>query len=239
MLSDEMGQPSQYPVAADLNLAARLKLVGTLHMRGYSPTRIARELNYDIRTANKDIAAVIDRYREFEDIDKHLHDVTARMGEQLTKLNEQESILWKQLDWAAEWVIQRDGFGKPIYEAELDPGAEDKTSAKALPLYGPRRPGMIPQLVGQLQSINKQQSEMLGLLNKNVDISVTLQKTELFQIRIMEVIKEADPDTYTKLHRVLKAAEATFKPATFTGGSGRSLQQVLEGDYEGPVRVGR
>lgn len=223
---------AQYNIEG-MSLPAKLKLVGTLNGRGYSASRIARELDCDLRTAQKYIATVVNRYREFDDVDKHLNDVTARMGEQLQKLNEQESVLWKQLDWAKEWVIQRDGMGRPIYELDEDAEAETGTSQKAVPLYGPRKPGMVSQLIGQLQAINKQQSEYLGLLNKNVDISVTLQKTELFQIRIMEVIQETDPETYKKLRRALQAAESTFdKPMLPSGGSGRALPIAVEGVYE-------
>lgn len=234
-----MAEVKQYAHAKDLNVPARLKLVGTLYGRGFSPTRIARELNYDLRTAQKDIAMVINQIREFDDVERHLRDVTARMGEQLTKLNEQESILWKQLDWATEWVIQTDGMGKPIYENDPDAEADDGVHKKPNPLYGPRRPNMVMQLVNQLQTINKQQAELLGLMHKNVDISVTLQKTEALQIRIVEAIKDTDPDTYRKLLRQLQAIEATVdRPALPSRASQRDVTNIMEGEYE-PAHVSR
>lgn len=223
-----MGLPTQYGKATDLSLPARLKLVGTMRGRGWSANRIARELHYDVRTAKKDIATVIDRYREFEDVDVHLKDVSARLGEQLTKLNEQEAILWKQLDWAREWVIQKDGFNQPIYESVHDD--EEGAIQAPTPLMGPRRPGIVLQTISSLMAIQKEQNTLLGLLNKNVDISVTLQKTEMVQVRIMEVLKDADPDTYKKIVRVLKAAESTFDvPAIPQRIVSREL---VEGEYE-------
>lgn len=195
-------------------------------MRGYSPSRIARELDYDVRLARQDVATVTDRYREFENLDEYLKDVTARTGEQLTKLNEQEAILWKTLDWCCEEVVQVNGFGDPIHEHD------DEGEKKTAPLFGPRKIGLIPQVMGQIQQINKQQNELLGLLNKNVDITMKLQLTERIQVLTIEAIREADPETYRKIRRQIAAAQASIDiPALPSGGSGRSLDEVLDAQY--------
>ena len=190
---------SQYPRAEDLNLVARLKLVGTLHMRGFSARRIARELDYGASQAAKDVAMVIDRYRDFEDLDEHLRDVQARAGEKITELSEMSATLWKQLDYAQEWVVKTDGFGAPVYEFNED------GSRKADPLMGPRNPGVIPGLIGQLAAIQKQSSELLGLLDRNVDITVKLQQNQRIQVIMLEAIKNSDPKLYGEVRRHIQA----------------------------------
>lgn len=217
--------PRQYERAADLNLTARLKLVAKLHMRGFSASRIATELDYDIRRARGDIATITDRYREFEDLDAHLRDVQTRTGEQLTKLNELEATLWKQLEWASEWVpqVEQMGDGTVVHKYEQD------TNGNSVPSYGPRKPGMVPQLVGQIQAINKQQAELLGLLNKNVDVTVKLQQTERIQIVMLEAIKSADPKLFGEVRRQIKAVQASVKQTALVTDAGTG--QSLEAEY--------
>jgi hypothetical protein len=224
-----MAEARQYPRAATMNLIARLKLVAQLHARGFSTSRIATELDYDRKSATRDVAAIRERYREFDDLDAHLRDVQARTGEQLQKLNEQEAVLWKQLDWIKEWVVQTDGFGAPIYEHD------ENGDRKSEPLYGPRKPGSIPQIIGQIQSVNKQQAELLGLLNKNIDITMKLELTERVQVIILDSIKSTDPSLYTQIVRQIKAAKATLdttKPLALTGGTGRNIEDVLDVEYQ-------
>lgn len=216
----------QYPKASELSLLARLKLIGTLHGRGWSDSRIARELDYDRRMVAKDVATVTERFREFDDLDAHLRDVQARTGEQLSRLNEQEAILWSQLDYAREWVVQTDGFGAPIYEHNEEGAKHDK------PLFGPRRGGIIPQLIGQIQSVNKQQAELLGLLNKNIDITVKLQLNERIQVEMLDAIRDTDQEVYGRLIRRLQAVKATIdRPALPGNAVDRSLEDVIDAKY--------
>jgi hypothetical protein len=218
--------PKEALVAKDMNLHARLKRVGDLYARGYSATRIARDLDYDLKTANKDIACVIERYQEHQDFDKFLADATQRIREQLSSLSEQETALWDALEFAKERVVQTGGYGEVIYEMNDNGERNDE------PLYGPRFAGRIPGIVGQLQSITKQKAELIGILNKNVDITVNLQRHEVFQVRLLEVIKDASPEIYTKLLRELKAAQATFGSQPALPKASRSLDEVIEGEYE-------
>lgn len=216
----------QYPKAKEMQLLDRLKLVSKFHSMGFGATRIARELEYSESQAKRDIAAVVDRTREFDDLDEYLRNTTARIGEQIEKLNEQEATLWKQLDWARAWVVQTDSFGAPVYEYD------ENGDRNPQPLHGPRRPGIVPQLVGQIQGVNKQQAELLGLLHKQVDISMKLQLTERVQVTILESIKECDKDVYTRIVRQIQAAKATLDmPALPGSGTGRTLDDVIDARF--------
>ncbi|GAC1325723.1 MAG: hypothetical protein NVSMB14_17740 [Isosphaeraceae bacterium] len=216
---------TQYPKASDISLQERLKLVTKLHGFGFSPSRIATELGYDVRHARLDVAAILDRAREFDDLDSYIKDTTTRLGEQLTSLNAQKAILWKQLDWASDWIPEMHVFP--------DGSSVQKHGEDGEPLFGPRKPAMVSQLVSQIQSLDKQIGEILGLYTKNVDISVTLQKTEQIQVIMFEIIKEQEPEVYANLvRRVTAAVEAakTDKNALLSINGARSVDELIEGE---------
>jgi hypothetical protein len=219
----------QYPRAKELRMIERLKLVEKLHRRGMTPKGIALELDYSVSAASIDVRMIRDQAREFENHMEFLKDVTKRTAELLTRYNEQEAILWKQLDWANEWVIQRDGFGQPLI---------DHTTGE--PEYGPRKPGTVRMLVSQISSINKNQAELLGILQKNADVTIKLEQTEQTQVIILEGIQEADPVLFMKIRRQLQAMKETMqtnKAGMPVAGVGRKLEEVIDVDFEEkPVR---
>lgn len=198
-----MNERRQYPCAREINTTERLKLVTKLHGMGFSVSRIARELDYSIALAKKDVAAIINRFQEIENFDEHLKNVTARTQEQIERLESLRAILSKQLDyfqeWVQAWVYLPDGSRVP----ELDEGGRIA--------FGPRKAAMIPALVGQIQNLDKQISELLGLYHKSIDITVKLEQTERIQTVILEVIKEADPEIAQHLIRRIAAAKATIR----------------------------
>lgn len=206
-------------------MVERIKLVSKFVRMGFSVPRIARELDYSASAAKKDVAAIISRHREVEDIDEHLRNVTERTREQLSRLEESRAILAKQLDWASEWTLQWIYPAEGIRVPELD---ENNVQAS-----GPRKPLMVPGLVSQIQSLDKQISELLGLFHKQIDITVKLEQTERIQGTIVEMIREAAPEVYLMLRRRLEAINASSgekRVAMLTGA--KASEEFIDVDYK-------
>jgi hypothetical protein len=217
----------QYPRAKDLNLKARLKLVERLYRRGFSTKRIADELEYSTDQAAVDLRAIREGAREFEDHNEFLKAVTDRTADLLTRLNEQEAELWRQFDWHREWVVQVNQFGEPIYERLPNGEKSDE------PLMGPRKASGVRSIISQLTVINKNQAEVLGILQKNADVSARLEKTERTQAIILEMLQDADPALFAKIRRLILAAMSDVEVnRPKYEKSARSLDEVLDVEFE-------
>lgn len=208
---------SQYGTYKTLSLTARLKIVAKLHLQGFSAYAIARELEYDVQTAKKDVVSVINTVQEFDNFEEYLKDTIARTGDLLTSLKQQEQILKNTLNWANEWVVQTDKFGNALYKRDASGDVGEL-------LYGPRDPRLVIDLTSQITSINEKQAKLLGLLNQNVDITVKLDEAEKIQVLMLEAIREASPEVQSNLVRkikVLKAQDSQMK----------MLSSSIEGEY--------
>lgn len=220
-----MATKKQYPPASSLTVPKRLNLVVRLVEFGMGPRQIADELQYTLAEAKRDVASVKHLVKDIDDIEAYMKDVTGRTAQLLEGLNRQEAILWKQLDYANEWVVQTDAFGAAKHELGPD-------GKKGAILYGPRNASAVRSLISQIQSVNKQQAEILGILNKNVDITVKLEQAEKIQILIIENLREADPGLYGRIRRELIALKASQKrPDMPQAGIGRNIEDVIEGEY--------
>ena len=218
----------QYPRAKNLTLVNRLKLIETMYRRGMSPKLIATELEYDVSAVKKDIKTIMSGARDVEDTKKYLGDVTERTMEALRSLGEQEAIIWKQLDWANAWIIQKDAFGNALKVL----GNDGKQTAEYE--YGPRNPSMVRSCVSQLQSLNAERTKILGLLNKNTDITIKLEQTEQTQIIILEAVREADPVLFSKVRRqiiAMKVATDDNRPA-LPPASDRRLEDIIDAEFQ-------
>ncbi len=191
----------QYPVAKSLSLQARLKLVMKLHLGGLSHFAIARELEYSISQAKKDVVTISHATREWEDLGEHLKDTVARTGELLRTLKNQQDLLQKQLDYSSDWVIQLDSFGVPIHE-KLDNG-ENGTL-----LYGPRDSRLSLALSGKITDLAEQQGKLLGVYSKTMDVTIKLEESERTTLLVLDAIHEAAPELQSKIVRKLKALRA-------------------------------
>jgi hypothetical protein len=191
----------QYKTAKQLSLQARLKLVLKLHMMGFSHFAIARELEYSIEQAKKDVATISHMTREWEDLGEHLKDTVARTGELLKTLKNQQDLLQKQCDYASEWVIQLDSFSQPIH-VKLPNGENGEL------LYGPRDSRLALSLSGKITDLAEQQGKLLGVYAKTMDITVKLEESERTTLLVLEAIHEASPEIQSRIVRKLKALKA-------------------------------
>lgn len=214
--------------AADLNLHGRLKEVSKWHFRGFSHRKIAEMMECDEATIRRDVKLITDRMREFEDLDEHLRNVVARLGEEITKISELEAEQWKLLDWASEEVIQVGGpFNSPIAVVGED-GQPKKDPLTGAPMFekGPRKPGMIPVIVAQIASLSKQKAEYLKIVGPKVDIAVNLNMTMRVQTLILEKIRSADPDLYAQIYRELRVLKESGGKMALPSGD-----DAIEAEY--------
>ena len=219
-------KPTQFGRAEEMNTIERLKIVGKLHSMGMTPNQIAIQLDYSPHTAKKDVATIIDRFREFKDLDAYIKDVTARIGDQLQSLEHQRMKIIEQLEYASSWVADLEYFpdGSVIHKRDIEGNL----------LYGFKKASLVPTLVKALGEIDKQKGELLGLYSKNVDISVTLEQTSKTQVLILEVIKEASPETYSMLIRRIKAvsvATGDQKALMMNKVEGKTVDDYVEADF--------
>lgn len=200
--------------AADLSLHERLREVARWHFRAQSARKIAEMMGMSEAQVRRDIKVITARIKEFDDLDKHLRDIVARLGEEITKISELESEQWKLLDWAMEEVVQVAGpFGTPV--PILDPRTGQPTGQFEV---GPRKPGMIPVITAQLASLSKQKAEYLKIIGPKVDISVNLNLQLRAQSLILEKLRGLDPTTYSVLYKELQVlAEANGQKALPAG----------------------
>lgn len=208
---------TQYKKAKELSLQARLKLVMRLHMQGMSHFAIARELEYSIEQAKKDVFMVSRHCQEWDDLGEHLKDTVARTGELLRTLKNQQDILQKQLDWANEWVVQLDALGSPIYQ-RMDNGDKGEL------LYGPRDSRLVLSLSSKITDLAEQQGKLLGVYAKTMDVTVKLEESEKTQILVLEAIRESAPELQAKIVRKLRALKAS-EGQVYHGNT-------FEGEYE-------
>jgi hypothetical protein len=224
----------QYKRASELTLQERLQTVMDLACRGYTAMRIARELDYSVAKARIDVETIQEKIQEFGDIRPYLDNVTERTREALSQIMEFETVLWKQLDWANEWVVQSDNFGAPVREFADD----GKTSTL---VYGPRRPQQVLGIVSKLQDVQKQRAELLGILSKSVDITVKLEQSEKIQVIILQCIQEVDPDIATRIKHKIQAARMDVESNRMELPSAierpvPTYQEVIEGEYLGRTK---
>ncbi len=221
-----MAKLTQYPPAKTLPLIERLNLVLRFHQRKMSTREIASALSYSMEEAKRDVATISSQIHDIEDFGAHIKDVMSRTADIIESLNRQETVLWKQLDWANEWVMQLDPFGVP--QKEYDEHGK-KTN---IIVYGPRNPAAVRNLIVQIQHINKQQAEMFGVLNKNVDVTIKLEQAERVQVLIIDNLRDADPALFAKVRRELVALMAAQeRPDLPQPGIGRNIQDVIEGQF--------
>ncbi len=210
---------TQYKKAKELSLQSRLKLVLKLHMGGMSHFGIARELEYSIPQAKKDVATISHATREWDDVGEYLKDVVTRTGELLKNLKYQQDLLQKQLDYSNEWVVQLDSFAQPIYE-KLSNGEKGEI------LYGPRDSRLSIALSGKITDLIEQQGKLLGVYAKTMDVTVKLEESEKTTVLVLQAIQEAAPELQSKIVRKLKALRS--------GDDAFSKMEVetIEGEYE-------
>lgn len=191
--------------ASEMTLHERLKNVARWHFRGQSERKIAEMLVMSPSQVHRDIQTITARIKEFDDLDKHLRDIVARLGEEITKISELEAEQWRLLDWAMEEVVQVAGpFGTPV--PVLDPKTAQPTGEWE---KGPRKPSLIPVITAQLSSLSKQKAEYLKIIGPKVDISVNLNLQLRAQALILEKLRGLDPNTYAVLYKELQVlAEA-------------------------------
>lgn len=213
------------PKARDLSTVARLKQVAKYHFRGWSPARIAREMDCDQRTVAKDIAQITSQTRELDNVGAYLNDLIARTGEQIVQLDEIAAEQWKLLDWCTEEVVQVDAFGNPLSELDPQTGQVQKVNGYPKPQLGPRKPGMIPTVTAQLQKTLEQRAQLLKLIGPKVDISVKLQVQEQTQARILEAIATAAPELYGQLYKELQIiAETAEQQFSLPPGTAEAIE---------------
>jgi len=222
-------QTSAYPRAKDITLTKRLKLVAELRAKGFSFSRVATLLDYSVVTARRDFAAVEDLYKDVDDINEHLANLLQRTQEEIQKLNELEATAWTQHKWASEWVQKFTESGDPKYEKDAETGQDREA-------WGPRNAHLTMTLAAQLLNISKQRGELLGILNKNFDITVKLEQTIQVQTIIFGMFEDVDPKVARELKtRISAALGATKKPdlmklvgAQDSTGFASQYEQVLE-----------
>jgi hypothetical protein len=205
--------------AADLGLHERLKECAKWHFRGISMRKIAEMMGYSEAQVRRDVALISSRIKEFDDLDRHLRDIVARLGEEITKLSELEAEQWKLLDWATEEVIQVAGpFGTPV-PVLADNGQPQKDQfGNTLYEKGPRKPNMVPIITAQLSNLSKQKAEYLKIIGPKVDISVNLNLQLRAQALILEKLRTVDKATYAILYNELQVlAEANGQKALPSG----------------------
>lgn len=218
----------QYPRAVNLTLVNRLKLIEVMFRRNVPAKQISVDLEWSLDKVKKDIKTIMSQARDVDDVRKYLDDVTERTMETLRSLSEQEAIIWKQLDWANAWVIQRDTFGNALKVVGEDGRATGEFS------YGPRNPSIVRSCISQLQSLTDQRTKVLGLLTKNTDISIKLQQTEQTQVIILEGIRDAEPTLFAKIRRqilAMKTVTEENRPA-LPPATDRRLEEIIEGQFE-------
>lgn len=219
--------------AAEMTLPERLKFVAKWHFRGTSNRKIAAMLSCSSSLIDNDVKRITSQMREHPDIDEHLRNIVARLGEELTKIGEAEAECWQLMDWCSEEVVQLGGpFMAPIKKYDKH-GAEMKDSmGHTVYEMGPRKPSMIPGLIAQISSLSKQKAEYLKIIGPKVDISVNLQLQLKMQSVIMERLKEIDPNVYATLYRELQViAESEGKLALAPGKEDALDAQFVEVEH--------
>jgi hypothetical protein len=212
---------TQYKQAKELSLQARLKQVLRLHMGGMSHFGIAREMEYSVAQAKKDVATISHATREWDDVGEYLKDVVTRTGELLKNLKYQQDLLQKQLDYSNEWVVQLDSFAQPIKE-RLSNGELGSI------LYGPRDSRLSIALSSKITDLIEQQGKLLGVYAKTMDVTVKLEESEKTTVLVLQAIQEAAPELQSKIVRKLKALRASENRFS------NVEVERLEGEYEEP-----
>lgn len=191
--------------AGEMTLHERLKAVARWHFRGISSRKIADMIGSNEQQIRRDIKTITSQIREFPDIEAHLRDLVARLGEEITKITELEAEQWKLLDWATEEVVQVGGaFMSPI--AVVGDNGQPKKDEYGNIVYekGPRKPTMVPVITAQIANLSKQKAEYLKIIGPKVDVSINLNLQLRTQALIMEKLRSLDPTTYALLYNELQ-----------------------------------